>query len=114
MSSTKYRDLYERVLAQTVVTYCPELKSDCWIWVGPKLRAHYQDYGRIGIRVGGKVKNFLAHRFVFELFKEEKIPRGYEVDHICENGLCVAPDHLQAVSRKTNLEFRYYRGALIR
>lgn len=108
--NVKYRSIEERIMANSVAQWNVELQSYCWIWVGTKIHAAHQDYGRIGVRVAGKNKNFLAHRFVFMRVKGEPIPAGYEVDHICRVGLCVAPDHLRAVTPKDNRAFRRPRG----
>lgn len=80
----------------------------CWLWTG---RLNNMGYGVFGI--GRRI--FLAHRVAHELFKGP-IPAGLSVDHVCHNsaagcpgGLecshrrCVNPDHLEAVSHRTNM-----------
>lgn len=37
-----------------------------------------------------------AHRWIYEQLVGP-IPDGYEVDHVCKVGMCVNPDHLEAV-----------------
>jgi hypothetical protein len=106
----KYRDIEERILANTVAEWNVELQSYCWLWIGSKVSAAYQDYGRISVREGEKVKKYLAHRFVTMFLKEEEIPPGYQVDHICRNGLCCAPDHLRSVTPKANIAFTWENG----
>lgn len=67
----------------------------CWTWLGPVQSSGY-GWGRVG-NVRG-----LAHR----LFYEEAngpIPDGLQIDHLCRNRLCVRPDHLEAVTQRTNL-----------
>lgn len=74
----------------------PKVKNPdgCWIWTGA-IRA---GYGEIGI----KGRTYRAHRVFFELFKY-KIPEGLTIDHLCNNKLCVNPDHLEAATQKHNV-----------
>ena len=77
--------------------YIPEPNSGCWLWLGPILHAgtrRQKPYGRLGRE--------LAHRLSFIFFKGP-IPDGLEVDHICNNGLCINPDHLQAITHAENI-----------
>lgn len=68
---------------------------NCWEWTGAK---NWVGYGQFRFN-----KKFgLAHRFSYELFKEE-IPDNLEIDHLCRNRLCVNPDHLEAVTHKINM-----------
>lgn len=68
----------------------------CWGWSGPMNR---NGYGKLGI---GQ-KRVAAHRFAYQLLVGE-IPEGLEIDHICRVRSCVNPQHLQAVTRKENVE----------
>jgi hypothetical protein len=42
-----------------------------------------------------------AHRWIYEQLIGP-IPAGYEVDHVCKVGMCVNPDHLEAVEPAEN------------
>jgi HNH endonuclease len=66
----------------------------CWIWLG----AVTKGYGRVykGDR------NLMAHKVAFEL-TNGPVPNDLELDHLCRETLCVNPDHLEPVTRKTNL-----------
>lgn len=79
-------------------------KSDnCWEWVGSK---HSSGYGKFA-------SVLLAHRYSYELHKG-KIPEGLQIDHICFNKSCVNPEHLEAVTPRTNMlraQFHYGTGA---
>jgi hypothetical protein len=71
----------------------------CWRWVGsinPR-----SGYGLFGHRA-------YAHRWSYE-HHVGVIPEGLDIDHLCRNRYCVNPDHLEAVTRRTNL----VRGATL-
>lgn len=51
--------------------------------------------------MNGKCRD--AYRVSYELFIGE-IPKGHELHHICENRLCVNPDHLKVLTRKDHLK----------
>ena len=44
----------------------------------------------------------IAHRVAYEK-AYGPIPEGLVIDHLCRNGLCVNPEHLEAVTRKENI-----------
>lgn len=77
-----------------------DTSGDCWEWTGGK---NYQGYGHFQLGFKNTVR---AHRLAYELFVGE-IPNGLHLDHLCRNTSCVNPDHLEAVTRKVNME----RGA---
>lgn len=79
--------------------YIPEPNSGCWLWIGVsnsqkgKLRYGY---------IGHKNKKLSAHRYSYERFIDI-IPEGLVLDHLCKITLCVNPNHLEAVTQKTNI-----------
>ena len=76
-------------------------KTDtCWIWTAAK---NQDGHGRF--RHGRLV---LAHRFAYELLVGP-IPKGLDLDHLCQNPACVNPAHLEPVTRKENTR-RYWSG----
>jgi len=73
------------------------MTGNCLIWNGPSITTHGNTYGRL---VGRKL--ILAHRVAYEK-AFGSIPKGLVIDHLCRNGLCVNPQHLEAVSNATNI-----------
>lgn len=69
-----------------------EPMSGCWLWIGDCTR---RGYGRFQ-------RNQYAHRASYELFVG-RIPDGLVIDHKCRTLCCVNPDHLEAVTQKTNV-----------
>lgn len=72
----------------------------CWVWTGHKMKSGYAS-----VYAGGGSKNpitKLVHRLAYELTKG-LIPTGLTIDHLCSNRLCVRPDHLEAVTMRTNV-----------
>ena len=78
-------------------------KTDsCWLWTAATNGA---GYGVLGMQSAPR-GHVYAHRFSYEL-RRGAIPEGMQLDHICRTTRCVNPDHLEAVTPKTN----YLRGA---
>ncbi len=74
-------------------------KTDyCWNWTASRKGR----YGQFLMRnAAGKWYPETAHRVSYRL-AYGKIPRGWEVDHLCLNTLCVRPGHLEAVTPTEN------------
>ena len=69
-------------------------ETGCWVWQGSMYRNGYGQCRRDG--------ESLAHRWYY-LTLVGPIPEGLELDHLCRNRACVNPEHLEPVSRSTNL-----------
>ena len=80
-----------------VPDYAPHL-GPCWIWTA----ATNKDTGYGVFNIGGN-KTRLAHCVSCEIH-EKPIPAGLDTDHLCRVRLCVNPAHLEAVTRKVNIE----------
>ena len=70
----------------------------CWLFQGGLTKDGYGVIGR-GRRGEGSV---YAHRAAWELLVGP-IPDGLEIDHLCRVRSCCNPDHLEPVTRKTNV-----------
>lgn len=84
-------------LQKAVDRWMPRLdirENGCWEWTGSLNNGRY---GRMGI---GK-RLYYAHRVFYAALVGE-IPAGLELDHLCSNGACVNPAHLEPVDRRTN------------
>lgn len=90
-----YRDMLERLLHLSVL----DPVTGCWIWIGARDR---KGYGSLNERRNGRSVKHWAHRLAFELFRCDRIPYGFQVDHVCRNPSCVNPDHFEAVPLVTN------------
>lgn len=76
--------------------YVVSPETGCWDWQG------YVDsngYGRLyePSKPVGK-RTVWAHRAFYERSKGP-IPERHEIDHTCQNTICVNPDHLEAVTK---------------
>jgi len=68
--------------------------EECWNWTAAKA-------GNYGV-FWFERKNVGAHRFAYMLVKGE-IPKGFVVDHLCNNTNCVNPEHLEATTQQKNV-----------
>jgi|ERR1017187_200589 hypothetical protein len=77
-----------------------DFTGPCWTWTastggGGSPGGDYGQFKAYG-------KQHYAHRFSYELLVGP-IPGGLNIDHLCRNGLCVNPAHLEPVTQRTNL-----------
>ena len=87
----KFPPLRERLLERI----SPEPNTGCWLWTGVLRNT---GYGELSFQK----KKLLAHRASYEIFIGP-IPDGLCLDHLCRQRSCINPDHLEAVSMRTNL-----------
>ncbi|MEU6397826.1 HNH endonuclease signature motif containing protein [Streptomyces cinnamoneus] len=69
----------------------------CWLWTGAINRGGYGAISK-GRREGAAI----VHRVVWELLVGP-IPNGADLDHLCRVRACCNPDHLEPVTRVTNV-----------
>jgi len=79
-----------------------EKSFGCWKWKGAKRGGSKNQYGNYRGR--------LAHRVSYELFFCTKIPDGKIVLHICDNPICVNPQHLKVGTLSENAVDMYNKG----
>lgn len=72
--------------------------SGCWQWTG---HITPTGYGTFTLWLGGKQKNYRAHRWAYEHFIGP-IPDGLTLDHLCRNRACVNQQHLEPVTIREN------------
>lgn len=73
------------------------LPNGCWEWRGAR---NPKGYGNIRVDSYGPAKS--AHRVAYAEMVGP-IPGGLEIDHLCRNRACINPQHLEAVTRTTNI-----------
>ncbi len=67
----------------------------CWIWLRGKDSDGYGGANLNGQRMSAHVKYYTIHK--------GRIPKGFEIDHLCRNHSCVNPEHLEAVTKVENV-----------
>ncbi len=79
-----------------------DISEGCWKWTGSKLKS---GYGIISF--GGKPIS--AHRLSWKLHKGV-IEEGKVIRHLCNNPICVNPDHLAIGTIQDNADDRVRSG----
>lgn len=87
--------------------YKVNTETGCWDWVARVEYGHSKrqkeesrkPYGRFTINS----RPLRAHRVSLDLYKGIKLPSSIQIHHICENTLCVNPDHLEPVTPKEHM-----------
>jgi hypothetical protein len=83
-------------MAEKLRNYTVNPETGCWEWGGYVAE---NGYGRISdpsLPSGQKIQ--WAHRYFYRVHVGP-IPERYEIDHECQNTICVNPAHLCAVSK---------------
>ena len=69
--------------------------NGCWNWIGNILKSGYGLFRSRSKQVG-------PHRFSYETFVGA-IPRGLTIDHLCNNRICVNPEHMAIATLRQNV-----------
>jgi len=89
--STKQLELLKKYIG-------PLTDVGCWLWLGPETG---NGYGKLCVTVENTETYLSAHRASWLLLRGP-IPQGLIIDHLCRNGMCVNPDHLELVTNRVN------------
>jgi len=98
----KRRPILERFLEKFKVN----LVTGCWEWTGTRAGTRYHEGIGYGILFShkdkGRTRFVAAHRFAYQHFIGE-IPKGLEVNHLCNIPYCVNPSHLETITHRENI-----------
>jgi hypothetical protein len=72
--------------------------NNCWVWKASVSGNKKNPYGNFTI----KHQVYKAHRIVYQL-KHGILPKGIQVLHKCDLGVCVRPDHLFVGNQSDNM-----------
>jgi hypothetical protein len=81
--------LEQRLLNRRQIT-----PDGCWLWTGSTAIKGYGD-----IKVDGRTA--FVHRLAYRIWVGP-IPKGLTIDHLCRTRPCFNPEHLEAVTQRTN------------
>ncbi len=75
----------------------------CWLWIGAKSRGkgNRDWYGSFAVGVVAGVR-YIVRAHIFAAVAAGLARPGLTRDHICGNGLCVNPLHLEETTRSEN------------
>jgi hypothetical protein len=91
-----------RVLVAKLLANVEIEEDGCWRWLSGRSR---KGYGRFGMN--GEWK---AHRVMWELYNEQRIPPGLHVLHSCNRPECIQPAHLRTGSNQDNVDDKVASG----
>lgn len=80
--------------------------NGCWEWKG---HINEKGYGRVRIGSTKSNKLWYAHRLSYQTFKGDLLA-GKQINHTCDNTLCVNPEHLYQGTPKDNMDDMFNRG----
>ncbi len=107
--------IYPTMEARIIANSFHDLETGCWIWLGKSILSrgggrNSKPYPVLTMRKKGRKSpvNVRVHRLVLELFKGLRLDKRHVGEHKCpcRNTLCIAPDHLDRGTPKTNAQER--------
>lgn len=80
----------------------------CWLWKGARSkgggkRAVYGSFWFNG-------KMIRAHIYASDEIKRLECPKSFERHHVCEDTLCVCPEHVEVITQQKNNKHRWHDG----
>lgn len=87
--ANRYLPLAERLWSKV------ERSDGCWLFTGVKWP---NGYGQIRDKNRYRVASRVAYELTYG-----SLPPKMQVDHLCRNRACCRPDHLEAVTNRTNV-----------
>lgn len=75
----------------------------CWIWLARRDKDGYGEF-----QLNGRKER--AHRVAWRMWRDEVIPEGLFVLHVCDNPSCVKPSHLFLGNAIENVRDRDRKG----
>lgn len=76
-------------------------QDPCWVWTGPTSGKVPECRGGGYPRMSLNGRTVAVHRVVFTHY-HGFIPGKMQIDHKCNNRLCLNPEHLEIVTHKEN------------
>lgn len=97
--------IYHKVLYHRFWEKVKKTSEDgCWLWTGAK------DGGGYGIlQIATNIRE-KAHRWSWQTYYKQNIPKGYQVLHHCDNPSCVNPRHLFLGTNQDNVTDKMRKG----
>lgn len=77
-----------------------DMSTECWLWDGYTDRDGYGQVS-VGSRTDGTYHRPRLHRWVYE-YIVGPIPKGLQIDHLCNVRHCANPAHLEPVTLEVN------------
>ena len=71
--------------------------TGCWLWTG-QLNSNGYAWGARG---PGHTRRVI-HRILWEHYKNQEVPEGMQLDHLCRVRNCVNPEHFEVVTPSQN------------
>lgn len=71
--------------------------TPCWTWLGNQTSNGYGKWQR-----GPGHREKAVHRTVWQHYKNQEIPKGLQLDHLCRNRICCNPEHMEVVTPSEN------------
>lgn len=77
--------------------------GDCWLWNLAPASGGYGSYSMLG-------RKYKAHRFSVWIREGKEPPEDMVVCHLCDNPICVRPDHLYLGTQLENIADKVAKG----